>query len=154
MVYYRKLNELGRGEKEWRAFWKYDYYKNDKKITKDEYYGYVRRRLKRSFYPRQINDFFFLRMPDKFKNHKDYTKKEIPVDWLLAPIVKYLWDKGIMTINLDQGSRDYNDQEKQFEIPVFINIYYNVFGKKALEIVKKLKVKYKIEKFKKKNLLN
>ena len=144
MVYHRDLNELG-NEKEWRAFWKHDYYKDDKKITKDEYFSYVRRRLKRSFYPRQINDFFFLRMPDKFKNHKDYTKKEIPVDWLLAPIVEYLWDKGIMTINLDQGSRDYNHQEPQFELPVFINIYYS---KKALAIVKKLKVKHTIEKHK------
>ena len=142
MVYYRKLNELGYG-----MFYKHDYYKNDKKITKDEYFSYVRKRLKKSFYGRQANDFFFLRMPDKLKNHKNYTDKEIPVDWLLAPIVEYFWSEGIMTWNLDQGYRNYarGDKLEKGEIDDNIDAIIRFpYTKKALKIIENLKVKYEI----------
>jgi hypothetical protein len=139
MKYHRKLEKLG---DIFRAFYECSYYKNEYKISKDEYFNYVRRRLKRSFYPRQINDFFFLKMPDKFKRYKNYTTKEIPVDWLIANIVQYFWDNGVMTQNIDQGGRDYSNQKPDHEVPVFIRVLYN---KKALDIVGKMKVDYIIE---------
>jgi len=141
MVYRRDLNKLGRSEKgHFRAFHQHEYYKNDKKIGKDEYFSYVKRRLKRSIHPVQINDFFFLKMPDKFKNHKEYDKDEFPVDWLLANIVEYFWNEDIMTMDLDQGDRNYEDKEN--EMPVSMGVYYN---KKALKIIEKMKVEYVIK---------
>ena len=138
-MYRRKLENLGNPEDgDLRVFYKFSYYKKDKKITKDEYFNYIRRRLKRSVYPRQINDFFFMK-----KDKKDKKDKEIPIDWLLAPIVKYFWNNDIETWNLDQGGRDYEDKENIH--PAFIRI---VYSKKALEIVKKMKVNYKRETYK------
>lgn len=141
MGYYRDLDDLGKGEY-LRAFFKHDYYKGNKKITKNDYLNYVRRRLKRSFYPRQINDFFFMRMPKILSKYKDYTEKEIPVDWLLAPIVKYFWDKGIMTVNLDQGFRNYSGTDPHYDLDCVIRLFYS---KKALEIVNKMGVKFEKE---------
>lgn len=136
-MYCRKLENLGNPEDgDLRVFYKFSYYKNDKKITKDDYFDYIRRRLKRSVYPRQDNDFFFMR-----KNRQD---KEIPIDWLLAPIVKYFWNNDIETWNLDQGARNYETKENIH--PAFIRI---VYSKKALEIVKKMKVNYKRETYEK-----
>ena len=65
----------------------------------------------------------------------------------MAPIVEYFWNEGIMTWNLDQGSRDYASGDKlekgqnDNNIDAIIRFQYT---KKALKIIKDLKVKYEI----------
>jgi hypothetical protein len=87
-------------------------------------------------------------MPDKLKNKNNYTDKEIPVDWLLAPIVEYFWNEGIMTWNLDHGYRDYlrgDDKLEKGQININIDAIIRFpYTKKALKIIKNLKVKYEI----------
>ena len=52
---------------------------------KNKYLNIIKKRLKKSLYPYQGNDFFFLTIP---KGHPN-EGKEIPVDYLLKNIVLY-----------------------------------------------------------------
>jgi hypothetical protein len=88
MSYTRELKSFNL-ENGWFYDWKY--LKNGKEIEQEKYYNYVRRRLKKSMYPGQYNDFFLFKMPEILKNHPDYTEKEIPIDWLLSNIIKFFW---------------------------------------------------------------
>ena len=89
-----------------------DTYKKYKKYRK-KYHELVIKRLKKSVYPTQGNDFYFITIP---QGHPD-AGKEIPVDYQLKNIVLYFWDKGLITLGWDQGWEGY---KKRFQ-PSFIS---------------------------------
>ena len=58
-------------------------------------------KLKKSVYPTQYNDYFMLKIPEKF------IKRYVPCDAPLKNIIKYFWSKDIYT----EGWHSPNEEE-------------------------------------------
>lgn len=67
------------------------------------------KRLLRSVYPMEANDFFLIKFRDVYENtDKNVFLKgrEVPVDWQLKNFVLFLWDNGLNAQGWDQGFED------------------------------------------------
>lgn len=121
-------------------FYKWKYFKYNKEIKQEQYYNYVRKRLKKSVYPNQANNFFFLKMPEILKKHKNYTDKEIPIYWLLSNIIMYFWNKGFMTFNSEQNNSftiRFYKTKKLINFLNKLNIEYGLEDSRFISIIKK-----------------
>lgn len=123
------------------------YYKITKyqkiKVSKQNFYKYVKRKLNQSVYPTQCNYFAFLKIPKHFyqnhlcQNHKIFKNqagKYVPCDFMLKNIVIKLWEYDIQTYGWDQSYQNAN------KIGAFINFessklnkekIINLFGKES-----------------------
>lgn len=104
-----------------------------KKVTKEEYIKKSGNKmsniekLRKSVYPTQYRDYILLKYPDNFPSN--ISGKYVPVDYILANIVKALWKKNIITYGWDCDGK----------YPCFISMNNETnTGKDVIVILKKL----------------
>jgi hypothetical protein len=116
-----------------------------KKITSKEFYEKTKydktilRKLKKSVYPLQGNDYIILRFPHWYPN--DYVDNEIlhgkyvPVDYKISNVIKYLWSKKIITMGCDEPFYIKN----KYNVHGFISFNHKTYDKKdTIEELKKI----------------
>ena len=81
---------------------KKDIYEKYKKYE-HKYHELIKKRLQKSIYPTQGNDFYFLTIPKGSPN----AGREVTVDYQLKNLVLYFWDYGLITMGWDQGWESY-----------------------------------------------
>ncbi|AYV76561.1 MAG: hypothetical protein Terrestrivirus8_54 [Terrestrivirus sp.] len=107
-------------------------YEKKYKICKNKFYELIKKRLKNSIYPTQVNDFFFLTIP---KGHPN-EDREIPVDYLLKNIVLFFWENKFITLGWNEGLECRVDE---ICVPAFISFESKlVNGKNALSRLKNI----------------
>ena len=121
--------------------------------ARDNYYDAVIENLKKSTFPRQWEDFYFLVPPKKHP----LEGKLVPVDWKMTGLVQMLWDNDISTIYVGQGWD--SNEPNQFSLgyltfnkktingdnsaPIVIKILQKALGNSRVNIIDKEKESWK-----------
>lgn len=131
--------------------YKYDlngsYYEIDgnklKKISKKKYLEKTGNKeknidkLKKSLYPWQVSNYVILTYPKSFPS--DIKGRDVPVDYILSNLVKYLWKKKIITGGWDKGLEVNDKKIKKYNHPAFITMDHKTNnGKDVMPILEKM----------------
>lgn len=106
---------------------------------KKKFESCVKDRLRKSIYPYQFRDFYFLTIP---KGHPD-AGMEVTVDYLLKNIVLYFWDRKLITFGWDQGIPGYSGfitfnlktLDGQKSVGILKNITEKIVGKQNIKVI-------------------
>ena len=105
-------------------------------------------KLKNSYYPQQENNYILAKIPDFFKNLKnkyfriDEKYKDIPIDYKLVNLIKFLWKQKIITGGSDETNNYFfiTFLHKTVDNKNTINLLYDILG---IDLFNKLKITIK-----------